>query len=996
MATAKDRQRRQNQIETLLGEIRPTNWLVGEVSPFAANFTRVFADQVRVGTQSLFGDLCQVLPGVSASAVLANAWAVAASNPLWLALLARSVDGCQEQELCCERDRLLALSRQIMDAEPFALAIRDVDPATSKLPPDLGASRLVIPGLRLRYALANKWAQGAAAKELLWVAGNQPNASTWLRARELHRAMRATAEQRDPLRPLSAKEFKALPPRLQALAISRPDLATMLVPRQMLADAGLHARVQIARSEATKVGEMLRQLRGGLDAQSLTQVVPLLQALSPNEATIDQAKVALAGLGKLPKKAMGGRRRGFNAKPVQPRESDNPAMWSPLAPTSKRLLLRLVPGYTMPTWWSCTASEVAAGIAAGRIRVAEVPTDDLARIQRAWGPEEHAKLCAAECYDLVPSQADVWDRLTLTELCEASTVHPPLLERIAKRPPSLEDARSVLTLLGTARGSKIRAQLEYALNRRFVGAPRTSWGLWVARCIGTPDWEKTQRKSSLGVHPLREGLALLASGQQPLDGAGFRNALCGMLTAAACPDADLRDGLVAFWRHDKQLLDPLLQAVDVSRLRRVLQQHDLPSDLLSRLGKVCPVDLRHAIWEARLRKVSSATQLRELVLEHPDQWNSLRWEPRWLSLPGDDRDKALPMVLAARQSPKLLSRLARLMKEDAFVAAVRAAADLLPVERRRERGYLQLVAALGGREITSLMAVLLRSNRKSAPGCRLDAVYREYLLPKRSGGNRVISVPPCHLKRLQRMILDKLLIPLGAHEAAFGFVPKRSILDNARVHVGQPVVANADVSNCFPSVKWPLVLGVLRRDLGAQIGLEAVSLLVDICTAKGGLPIGAPTSPALLNRVLLRTDEIVHQAAVARKCRYTRYADDLTFSGDHRAVQMLGIAKRTLTQIGLSLDEKKTTIYRPGRRQMVTGLVVNQKVGIPRRIRRRMRAAVHVLETGGQPHWHGQSTALSSTAGRLAFLCQIHPEQGARLKERWKRARDAREKTADG
>ena len=996
MATAKDRQRRQSQIETLLGEIRPTNWLVGEVSPFAANFTRVFADQVRVGTQSLFGDLCQVLPGVSASAVLANAWAVAASNPLWLALLARSVDGCQEQELCCERDRLLALSRQIMDAEPFALAIRDVDPATSKLPPDLGASRLVIPGLRLRYALAHKWAQGAAAKELLWVAGNQPNASTWLRARELLRAMRATAEQRDPLRPLSAREFKALPPRLQALAVSRPDLATTLLPPKMIADAALRTRVQAASREARKTGEMLYLLRDSLAEQSLTQVVPVLHALTPDGATIDQAKVVLAGLGRLPARASGVRRRGCNAEPAAPREADNQATWAPLAPASKRLLLRLVPGYRAPSWWACTANEVAARIAKGRIRVDELPTDDLAKIQRAWGREEHAMLVAAGCYDLVPSSADVWERLDLIELCEASAARPHLLEQIAKRPPSLEDARSVLAILGTARGSKIKAQLEYAQSRLFKGDHGMSWGRWVAHCIGTPEWERNQRKTSLGIHPLREGLALLAAGQQPLDGAGFKNALFGMLTAALCPDAELRDGLVAFWRHDKPSLEPLLQRLDISRLKRVVQQQDLPSDLLSRLAKVFPGEFRAAIWEARLRKVTSARQLRELVLGHPDRWNALRWEPRWLSLPGDDRDKALPMVLAARQSPKLLSRLATLIKADAFVAAVRSAADLLPVERRRERGYLQLVAALGGRGITSLMAVLLRSNRKSAPGCRLDAIYREYLLPKKSGGNRVISVPPRHLKQLQRMILDKLLIPLGAHEAAFGFVQKRSILDNAKVHVGQPVVANADVSNCFPSVKWPLVLGVLRRDLGAQIGLEAVSLLVDICTAKGGLPIGAPTSPALLNRVLLRTDEIVHQAAVARKCRYTRYADDLTFSGDHRAVQMLGIAKRTLTQIGLSLDEKKTTIYRPGRRQMVTGLVVNQKVGIPRRIRRRLRAAVHVLETGGQPHWHGQSTALSSTAGRLAFLCQIHPEQGARLKERWKRARDAREKTADG
>jgi retron-type reverse transcriptase len=158
-----------------------------------------------------------------------------------------------------------------------------------------------------------------------------------------------------------------------------------------------------------------------------------------------------------------------------------------------------------------------------------------------------------------------------------------------------------------------------------------------------------------------------------------------------------------------------------------------------------------------------------------------------------------------------------------------------------------------------------------------------------------------------------------------------------------------------------------------------LSLLCDLCTAEGGLPIGAPTSPALLNRVLLKTDEILSAAAQSRGVRYTRYADDLSFSGENGAVQMLGIARRTLAQIGLELDPRKTNVFRRGRRQVVTGLVVNDQVSVPRRIRRRLRAAVHRVEQGQAPHWHGQDQGLDALQGRLAFLKMVNAREGSAL-----------------
>jgi retron-type reverse transcriptase len=290
--------------------------------------------------------------------------------------------------------------------------------------------------------------------------------------------------------------------------------------------------------------------------------------------------------------------------------------------------------------------------------------------------------------------------------------------------------------------------------------------------------------------------------------------------------------------------------------------------------------------------------------------------------------------------------------------------------------------------VRPLAAILSRAHFRAASGHKFDRQYHTYTLPKRSGGTRKVSAPSSLLKSAQRSILKHVLTPLGAHSSAYGFVPERSIALNAQQHVGKQVVANCDIQDCFPSVTWQLVLGVLRRDLGKIFSPAAISIVVDLSTAAGVLPIGAPTSPALLNRVLYRTDEILTAAAEARGCTYSRYADDMTFSGDSSAVGLLGIARRTLGQIGLELDPKKNNIYRRGRRQIVTGLVVNTRVSVPRRLRRRLRAAVHAVDRGGVATWHGKPIGDQSLLGRLAHCESVNPERTAPLMRRYRRVRD--------
>lgn len=247
--------------------------------------------------------------------------------------------------------------------------------------------------------------------------------------------------------------------------------------------------------------------------------------------------------------------------------------------------------------------------------------------------------------------------------------------------------------------------------------------------------------------------------------------------------------------------------------------------------------------------------------------------------------------------------------------------------------------------------------------------YHMFTIPKRRGGSRIIEAPEDELKDLQRRILRRLLNPLPVHPAATGFVRKRSIVDHARPHTGRAAVVNLDLADFFPSISADRVRRCFRA-----IGWnrEASEILTRICTREGHLPQGAPTSPALSNLVCRRLD--ARLTAYVQKlrqapARYTRYADDLTFSFEAFGWNAPRIVPKNLTQLkrhpevvrrtalrgiaailedeGFRIQKKKRVrIQRAHQRQTATGLVVNQQVNLPREVRRRIRAMQHRQRLG--------------------------------------------------
>jgi len=446
--------------------------------------------------------------------------------------------------------------------------------------------------------------------------------------------------------------------------------------------------------------------------------------------------------------------------------------------------------------------------------------------------------------------------------------------------------------------------------------------------------------------------------------------------------------------------------------RRQLFLGDLVTPDLSLLTAVYPAEIPPEDFECVLAKLqgSRVRQCAALL-----KWITPTGEPSWLNLLQDlkKRKCAVPELLVSTISqagadhvlsavhvfPGLFARAAcrtlqtRQVIETAFrFPAVGVVADRLVSRRKRlkELSWVREKWADQPNKQTAYEVALLFSladslylvdlaNKVVLPekdqlgGKQFDDLYRTYQLPKKKGGLREIAVPDEKLKRLQRRLLDGGFSGVRLSRAAHGFRKGRSVLTNATPHVRQPMVVNVDIDSFFSSTKYDQVVRACRRLAGGKLSERAVRFVADLCSYGGSLPTGAPTSPAIGNIVLDRIDRILLKVAGKFGIQYTRYADDLTFSGHGETHRILPFVQRLLEELGYHLDRAKVNIFRKGRRQLVTGLVVNNKPNLPRRLRRRLRAAVHHRTTGKQPFWHDRAMDDSELHGRISFLHLVQP-----------------------
>ena len=259
-----------------------------------------------------------------------------------------------------------------------------------------------------------------------------------------------------------------------------------------------------------------------------------------------------------------------------------------------------------------------------------------------------------------------------------------------------------------------------------------------------------------------------------------------------------------------------------------------------------------------------------------------------------------------------------------------------------------------------------------------EETYSNFLIPRRNGGKRRIEHPASTLKYIQRIMHESLTRVYGPHRAVHGFVPGRSIVTNAREHIGRRYILNIDLSDFFPSITRKRIYGRLRADpytFHSTIANIVASLSTN---AYGQLPQGSPSSPVISNIIASSMDSDIADLCGRLNCWYTRYADDITISTSRNQISPRiaryphargtdqAIIGDDLTDIiekhGFKINHNKTRLQSYWTRQTCTGLVVNGKRPNVRRIFiRNLKSLIHHWKTNG---WQDAINVLNTKENR--------------------------------
>lgn len=268
--------------------------------------------------------------------------------------------------------------------------------------------------------------------------------------------------------------------------------------------------------------------------------------------------------------------------------------------------------------------------------------------------------------------------------------------------------------------------------------------------------------------------------------------------------------------------------------------------------------------------------------------------------------------------------------------------------------------------------------------------YHPAAIPKRSGGARKLLIPDALLCRIQKNILRHVLAELPVSSYAKAYRPRSAVVENAKPHVGAKEILKLDIRNFFDSITF---FQVYRSAFPAVYYPPAIrTLLTNLCCCKDALPQGAPTSPAVSNLVMKPFDDYMGSWCEKREVRYTRYCDDLTFSGEFDRQEVKNKVRGFLAAYGFELNEEKTRIQKKHQRQTVTGIVVNEKPQVSRTYRKKLRAEIyycgkygvesHLRRSGEWENWkklHQNAETicvryLQQLLGKVNFVLQVNPE----------------------
>lgn len=257
--------------------------------------------------------------------------------------------------------------------------------------------------------------------------------------------------------------------------------------------------------------------------------------------------------------------------------------------------------------------------------------------------------------------------------------------------------------------------------------------------------------------------------------------------------------------------------------------------------------------------------------------------------------------------------------------------------------------------------------------------YRSVMIPKENGEFRQLNVPDDLLKSIQNKINKKLLSLEEISVYATAYRPGGSTKLNANPHVGKPVILKLDIRHFFDNLTYPIVKDkAFPKERYSEQNRILLSLL---CVYMDSLPQGAPTSPMISNIIMRDFDNEIGSWCKEHRISYTRYCDDMTFSGNFDPLPIILRVKAELKKLGLFINDKKTVIVREGQKHLVTGIVVNEQLRIPTEYKKRIRQEMHYcMKYGVESHIRSVGIYLPpdkyilQLLGRINYVLSVEPQ----------------------
>ena len=292
------------------------------------------------------------------------------------------------------------------------------------------------------------------------------------------------------------------------------------------------------------------------------------------------------------------------------------------------------------------------------------------------------------------------------------------------------------------------------------------------------------------------------------------------------------------------------------------------------------------------------------------------------------------------------------------------------LSKEKEREFLLSLHLINGENEKNILNKLYTNSNN------IEQNYKIYKIKKRNGKTRTIYEPECNLKIIQKNILHNILEERYISKYAKAYKKGISLKDNAIVHKNKDMVLKLDIKdffnnitymqvycNCFPEKYFPKKIG---------------TLLTNLCTYQDSLPQGAPTSSYISNIIMLDFDIKIGKYCDEHNISYTRYCDDMTFSGNFSKKDIITYVEKELKKIGLYLNKEKINLITKKSRQIVTGIVVNEKIQVNIDYRKDIRKNIfYIKKYGLNSHMNylkitiPKEKYLNQLLGRINFVLQV-------------------------